>query len=256
MMNRKPLLAIGIALLSLAFFAASVNAQEPRPTPTNVPSSVPETAGPADDGSIRGTIYEDLNGDGKCGPGDPILAWIPIQFVSDDGGRTTAYLQSGDNGTYGLVAAGYGDWNVSADPPAPWVVTSAKTVKVSLSREQNLALNVDFCLANIETVQRRVTLPQAGAPLASMAVALFAVLGMAFMGLGLGWRRFVENRSDNVNEDGRLPKRPSGQRLTRRAAAQSPEADSSDLAPGANPPTDGESARQRPCPAHQPGRPK
>lgn len=182
-------LLFGAALFFMAGnvqIAGVVQAQEPRPTPTNMPQAQ-ETGGP--DGSIRGTLYKDLNGDGRCGPGDPILAWIPIRFVSDDG-ETTIYLQSGENGTYGLVAAGYGTWKVSADPPAPWVVTSEKTLNVFLGVDQKLALNVDFCLADVETVQRRTFLPQAGAPWLSLlaTTAMVAGLGLLAAGFGLAWR--------------------------------------------------------------------
>lgn len=186
-------------LASLALFvllltthqAVPVAAQEIRPTPTNVPApagpSTPSTT--AADGSIRGTLYEDTNADGKCGAGDPILAGIPIQFVSDDA-RTTLYLQSGENGTYGLVAAGYGTWQVTADPPAPWVVTSDKTIRTFIGSEQKLALNINFCLSTIQKVQTNVVLPRAGAADSPVWFVLAAVLGFALFLAGSAVRGY------------------------------------------------------------------
>jgi hypothetical protein len=168
MMKHTIALLIGLAL-TLGLFIGQVQAQ--------------------DNGSIRGTLYEDLNGDGRCGPGDPILAWVPIKFVSEDG-RTTVFLQSGDNGTYGLVAAGYSNWQVSADPPAPWVVTSAKTRQFLITAENPLALNVDFCLTDTDKTPVRRTLPVSGAPIsAPLAGAIFLGLSLMASGLGLEWRR-------------------------------------------------------------------
>jgi hypothetical protein len=134
-------------------------------------------------GSIRGTVYEDRNGDGKCvNTGEPILAGIPINFVSNDGQWTTR-LYSGENGTYGLVAAGLGTWNVTADPPAPWVVTSRKTVQAFLGENQRLVLGVDFCLSKTGT--RPPVLPAAGAAVSPL-FATAALVGLGLMGLGAG----------------------------------------------------------------------
>ena len=158
------------------------------PTATPATGTSPTTAGPQNDGSIRGTLYEDANGDGKCGSGDPILTGIPIQFVSNDG-QTTVYLQSGADGTYGLVGAGYGTWQVSADPPAPWVVTSAKTVQAFVGSEQKVALNINFCLANIENIRRSVVLPVSGTAASNAPFFIAAVVGLGLLFVGLGLRR-------------------------------------------------------------------
>jgi hypothetical protein len=134
-------------------------------------------------GSIRGTVYEDKNGDGKCvNTGEPILAGIPINFVSNDG-QTSVRLFSGDNGTYGLVAAGLGTWRVTADPPAPWVVTSRKTVEAFLGENQRLVLGVDFCLS--KTGGRPTVLPAAGAAVAPILLWA-ALVGVGLIGVGAG----------------------------------------------------------------------
>lgn len=141
-------------------------------------------------GSIRGTVYQDLNADGRCvGTGEPVLVGTPIKFVSDDG-KTTLYLQSGDNGTYGLVAAGYGTWTVSADPNNEWVVTSQNPIKAFLGSEQLLVLGVDFCLAKVGTVPPGTVLPESGAAIAPVLLAVMSAgAGLAVSGIGLEIRR-------------------------------------------------------------------
>jgi hypothetical protein len=141
-------------------------------------------------GSIRGTVYEDLNADGKCvDTGEPVLVGTPIKFVSNDG-KTTLYLQSGDNGTYGLVAAGYGTWTVGADPNNEWVVTSPNPVEVFLGSEQLLVLGVDFCVAKVGTVPPQTVLPESGAAIAPILLAAITVGGgMIVTGIGLEVRR-------------------------------------------------------------------
>lgn len=142
---------------ALIFMHASLTlAQEPRPTPTNEPIATttppPPTSGnKVANGSIRGTAYLDQNGDGRCvDTGEPIHPGVPIEFVSNDGQFTT-FLATGDNGTYGLVAAAYGTWTVSARPNAnDFVVTSATSQSVFISEEEPLALNIDFCIQEID----------------------------------------------------------------------------------------------------------
>lgn len=140
-----------------------------------------------DRGSIRGTVYEDKNRDGKCaGTGDPVLKDIPIKFVSDDG-KYTAYLQSGANGTYGLVAAGFGTWTVSAEPPSGYVVTSKSPLKVFLGSNQMLALGTDFCVAKGTA---GTVLPESGAAVAPILVLVAGIgAGMVLVGAGLEWRK-------------------------------------------------------------------
>lgn len=147
-------------------------------------------------GSIRGTVYIDSNRDGQCGPtfGDPTHPGVPIEFVSNDGNFTT-FLQSGDNGTYGLVAAGLGTWQVSARPNAnDFVVTGTATRSVFIGAEEPLALGVDFCIVptsggtipggGLGVIAPITHLPTAGAPdnLAWFNVAL--LVGTLFMGAG------------------------------------------------------------------------
>lgn len=185
---------IGFVLMLWVVLAGGAVAQEPRPTPTSVPNnSAAETSDAPLNGSIRGTVYQDANGDGKCGGSDPVAAGVPIRFSS--GGNTPIYLQTGSNGTYGLVAVSYATWQVSAEPPAGWVVSSAKTIDVTLVNEdgKKIALGVDFCLAQAGTGGgggSTPLLPEAGAPIAP--ALLGAVLGGMLLiaaGVGLEWQR-------------------------------------------------------------------
>lgn len=189
-MARWTMIAIFAAMLVLFVGgAAEAGTIQATPAPTcgaEIPCDTPIYNGRPtvqDDvrGSIRGTVYEDSNGDGKCvNTGEPILAGIPINFVSNDD-QTTVRLYSGENGTFGLVAAGLGTWDVTVDPPAPWVVTSRKTVQAFLGENQRLVLGVDFCLSKTGT--RPPALPAAGA-VVSPVFAAAALIGLSLMGLG------------------------------------------------------------------------
>ncbi|MFZ0544938.1 MAG: hypothetical protein WAM60_05850 [Candidatus Promineifilaceae bacterium] len=199
-MSRKVRLSLSLAMI-LALFASVVYAQQgeptPRPTPTNVPpgesgSPPPAVQGDETKGSIRGTVYDDKNADGSCSE-DPVLVGVPIKFVSNDL-DTTVYLQSGDNGTYGLVAAGLGTWMVSAEPGAGMIVTSKNPLQVFIDQGSRLATGVNFCVAKGSTTGNSgtgsVILPTAGSAVAPtfIVVSLFG-LGLVLAGAGIEWRR-------------------------------------------------------------------
>ena len=201
-MSKKVRLSICLVMV-MALFASVVQAQDgtPRPTPTNVPpdgSGNPpsETEGETK-GSIRGTVYNDQNADGSCA-GDPVLAGVPIKFVNDLG-DTSVYLQSGENGTYGLVAAGLGTWTVTAEPGAGMIVTSKNPLQAFLGEHNNLVLGVDFCVAEGsasgtsgtgETGTGTVILPTAGAAVApSLVVAGLSGISLILAGAGIEFSR-------------------------------------------------------------------
>ena len=139
-------------------------------------------------GSIRGTVYHDLNADGRCvNTGEPGLAGIPIKFVADS---TTVYLESGDDGTYGLVAAGLGTWTVTAEPPSGSYVTSKNPLQVYLGVDQRLVLGVDYCVITSGSAPPAVVLPESGATVApALLVALATGLGFATTGVVLEIKR-------------------------------------------------------------------
>lgn len=197
-MLRKVRLSICLVMM-LSLMAGVVRAQEgnPRPTPTNIPpesNDTPSVETEADDdvtrGSIRGTVYDDKNADGSCA-NDPILAGVPIKFVSNDQ-QWTGYLQSGENGTYGLVAAGLGTWTVTAEPGAGMIVTSKNPLQVFIGEANRLALGVDFCVAKgtKTTGTGTVILPTAGAAVApSFIISGLSGLGLIVLGFGMEVRR-------------------------------------------------------------------
>lgn len=148
-------------------------------------------------GSIRGTVYLDKNGDGQCvNTGEPTHPGVPIEFVSNDG-KWSTYLATGDNGTYGLVAAAYGTWTVSARPNAnDFVVTSKATRSVFIGSDEPVALNIDFCIqdidgpvttsagTNIATFTNVVYLPASGAEANNLPYYIAFVAGFLLMAGG------------------------------------------------------------------------
>lgn len=170
------LLAVSLSLL----LVLSVQAQEPRPTPTPAALAPESEEAQREAGSIRGTVFRDLNNDGLCGgEGEGPLAGVPVRFTSGD---ETIYLQSGENGTFGLVAAGLGYWEVAAEPSAAQgVVTSTSPRGVQLSADDQLAVGVDFCIGSTRPAQ--VILPESGAP-AMPGLWLFAAVGLLLLVAG------------------------------------------------------------------------
>lgn len=166
-MKRLAIALAGVLLTSLALATAAAAQGETR-------------------GSIRGTIREDKNGDGFCA-GEPAKPGIPIEFVSNDG-ETVVFLQSGDDGTYGLVAAGLGTWKVSARPPSDYIVTSTPTREAFLGENQRLVLGIDFCVRKASAGY--VVLPDAGGTASALVGWLFVggLLTVA-AGAGITWRR-------------------------------------------------------------------
>ena len=120
-------------------------------------------------GTIRGAVYLDVNGDGRCVnsnvAGEVPVPGIDLTFVTLSGYQNAA-LYSGSNGTYGLPSAGQGIWTVTAVPqPSLWTVTSANPIRVQLDTTTGLEqLNVNFCVAAAQGVSlptaRLEALPQ------------------------------------------------------------------------------------------------
>jgi hypothetical protein len=186
---KKVLVVSMVLLLALALMVSVVGAQS------------------SEQGSIRGAVYQDVNGDGKCVntgvAGEGPVANVNLEFVNSDGAYTI-HLHSGENGTYGLVAAGFGYWRVTAQPSSEWVVTSQNPVYAAIDRDKPLVLDVNFCVAKglyypivpvfpVHPIQPLpAVLPESGAPAGgNMGTAVFALfaLGLIGTGLGLEWRR-------------------------------------------------------------------
>ena len=176
----RQMLRIALPLLLLLALAGAVYAQEDS----------------EERGTIRGAVYQDVNGDGRCVntgvSGENPVPGVNVEFVSSDG-ETVITLFTGDDGTYGLVAAGQSVWRVTAKPdPAKWVVTSENPRSVPLLEAAGLEqLNINFCVAS--PARAVIVLPKSGAAagLVNAVTAVAALLGTGIFALGLGmeWRR-------------------------------------------------------------------
>ena len=144
----KILVILFVFLMVMSLLASLPAENRPPVTPGPRPTVSPSKGDTSDDkvrGSIRGTVYEDRNGDGKCaGTGEMGLPGVPLDLIN---GEHTLAMISGNDGTYAPVAVGLGTWTVTVKPPSDWRVTSQNNREAFLSKEQLLVLGVDFCLA-------------------------------------------------------------------------------------------------------------
>lgn len=152
-------------------------------------------------GSIRGAVYVDVNGDGKCVgtgvKGEVPAAGVDISFVSEDKHHTLS-LYTGKDGTYGLVAVGQSNWTVTAKPSADWVVTSKPALVASIWPETLLQQGINFCVAKKGSAAAVVLLPETGADHSfNWTLALLFAAGAMITALS-GWqiRRRVLARAD------------------------------------------------------------
>lgn len=147
-------------------------------------------------GSIRGGVYADVNGDGRCvntGIGGEVgVPNVDVEFVSSDG-ATVITLYTGDDGTFGLVEAGQSVWKVTAKPVG-WTVTSQNPLYVPVMPDSGLIqTGVNFCIS--KGANAFIILPQSGAPAAHtsplpivLATAVFGLI-LIVSGAGLEVRR-------------------------------------------------------------------
>ena len=199
---------VTVLLLVVMIFGwvTAVSAQTPRPTPTNIPRG-----GDDEHGSIQGHVYQDVNGDGVCVnsgvEGEVPVEGVAVEFVSSDE-ETVFTMASGDDGGFGLFAAGQSYWRVTAQPEAGWVVTSENPLYVPVYPETLGHTGVDFCVAQGSAaangvvvldsgqtvsvggavVSGTILLPEAGASAqandALTVMLVTAVLGIILFGIG------------------------------------------------------------------------
>ncbi|MDJ0754106.1 MAG: CAP domain-containing protein [Ardenticatenaceae bacterium] len=106
--------------------------------------SVSQAAAPQQFNSLRGGVYEDIDGDGLCDAGQPPVANVDLLFSQ---GLIQIPLFSGADGSFGMVAVGPGLWVIQVIPPAGWTVTSAATRTVAMSnRGDQVTTGINFCL--------------------------------------------------------------------------------------------------------------
>lgn len=177
-----------ISLVTTLLLSVTAYAQEPRPTPTNVPQQTTETGRK---GTIQGAVYEDVNGDGRCVgtgvEGENPVEGVDIEFVSSDQ-ETIITLYSGPEGIYGLYAAGFSYWGVSARPNADWVVTSEETLYVPVYEDSLAQTGVNFCVQKASQARQRV-LPNSGAPALPLSSVAFVGIFLIVLGLGLHFKK-------------------------------------------------------------------
>jgi SdrD B-like domain len=75
-------------------------------------------------GTIRGLLFVDENRNGIYDEGEAGYQGAKVHFFVEGREVVAPALFSGDDGTYGLVAAEWGDWMVSIDVPEGYVPTS------------------------------------------------------------------------------------------------------------------------------------
>lgn len=205
-MSRKSKISLilGLALLMLASVTyGGVQAQGEQPTPTDTPWPTPTNIAQSAYGSIRGMVYADVNGDGKCVgtgvAGETAVANVAVQFTSSDE-KTIITQKTADNGAYELAGAGESYWRVTAQPPEGWMVTSENPLYAPIYPKTLLAADVNFCVQKGTAVAiplplppaaaTTALLPESGAP-GNMTSLWLALTGLAliFIGLGLHWRQ-------------------------------------------------------------------
>ncbi|MCP4427540.1 MAG: hypothetical protein GY803_23890 [Chloroflexi bacterium] len=144
----------------------------------------------SDDGRIfiRGAVYEDKNGDGKCfDTGEAPLADIPLE-LSQVNSEDVYHYRTDADGLYGGEGLAWGSWLATVKPPAGSVVTSDNPLNVYIHNTEAGVSGVVFCVS--QSSQVTVLLPESGgsSPLPA-ALAALAVLGLLL--IGFGWRKAI-----------------------------------------------------------------
>ncbi|MCP4428976.1 MAG: hypothetical protein GY803_31210 [Chloroflexi bacterium] len=211
MSQRKTFILFGLifSLLAWGSLMPMARAQTPRPTPTldsgqptNTPPPPPvNTPEPAQSnadnlrGSIQGMVYQDVNGDGKCVntavAGEEPIVGVDVEFVSSDK-ETVITLYTGEDGRYGLTAAGFSYWEVAAKPDSKWTVTSEKTLYVPIYEDSRSATDINFCLQSVKAGQTAQTgetatilLPAAGGQNTAQPLNWILLIGILLIATGL-----------------------------------------------------------------------
>lgn len=146
------------------------------------------------DGTISGTVYQDLNANGSCATDEePVLAGVTIEFASDRG--ESAVLASGTDGRYALVTVASGTWTVTAKPGQGRSVTSTNPHVVVITLDQPVTSGADFCVANVSGSTpggSAVVLPESGSPVSPLlltAIVAGSLLILAGVALEVQRRR-------------------------------------------------------------------
>ena len=137
-------------------------------------------------GTIMGVIYEDVNGDGRCVntgvAGEVPVANVDVEFVSSDE-KTVLTMFSSKDGAFGLYAAGFSYWKLTAKPTADWVVTSENPIYAPIDAQNTAVSGLFFCVRKAS--QARVVLPVSGDPVSAGVLATTAVSGLSLLLAGV-----------------------------------------------------------------------
>ena len=102
-------------------------------------------------GSIRGNVYWDANFDGGCdGENDKPLSGVTINFLR--GGVQAVQLETGEDGTYGLVAAEFGEWTINVEAPSGYRILGVTEHAVNIvggGGSSEVVVGVNFCMAEL-----------------------------------------------------------------------------------------------------------
>lgn len=138
-------------------------------------------------GAIQGVVYQDVNGDGRCVgtgvAGEGPVANVNVEFVSSDE-KTILTMYSSPDGAFGLFAAGFSYWKLTARPAAEWVVTSKNPIYAPIDADSPAITGLFFCVQKAS--KARVVLPQSGAGAGAGTLLATAVAGLALLAAGGG----------------------------------------------------------------------
>jgi uncharacterized repeat protein (TIGR01451 family) len=120
------------------------------PAPVTLPAGAQATVLTADFGlrpstaSIGDLVWDDQNGDGAKGGGEPGLAGVTVRLLAADGTTPVATQVTAAGGAYSFGSLFAGSYVVRVDDPAGWTLTGgADPVSVTLAEAEARA-NVDF----------------------------------------------------------------------------------------------------------------
>lgn len=153
------------------------------------PAGRPSGGGGGDRGSIRGTVFEDANGNGALDGGEAGIPGVGVVLTSVGGWTHTFY--SGDDGTFAPVALNKAYYSVELIVPAGYVPTGPVEYK-GVEMAGNVVLGTDFALAQERVAPAAILLPASGNEGGQPRLVVVAVLTLSCLpvfGLRLILRR-------------------------------------------------------------------
>jgi hypothetical protein len=101
-------------------------------------------------GSVRGTVFDDANGNGDLDDGETGIAGVSVTIGSE--GAWQATFVTGDDGTFAPVGLGKGYYSAEVTVPAGYVATSPTRYEaIAIGFTGRTALYVDFGLSATTT---------------------------------------------------------------------------------------------------------